>query len=176
MSVPNQILVSGSSTSYVNGVYDKSETAGLQGSPIYNHTTAWVPPQGSSGPGMEYLAPIIRLEAGGPTRFWRFYFAAPAPWDPLLILQYSGTSNQVVPSETWPGEWPGDNTTDPVIAWDGQPGLTITAYSPTPQGSGNGVGEEGNFTFGLPPDVVGLINKNFGTVANYLRLRNQGQI
>jgi hypothetical protein len=75
---------------------------------------------------MEYLAPIIFLVAGGLTRFWRFTFAAPAPWDPLLILPYSSTSNQVVPSETWPGEWPGDNTTDPVIAWNGQPNLTIT--------------------------------------------------
>lgn len=127
---PNQILVSGSSTSYVNGVYTKSETTGFEGSPIYIHTTAWVPPEGASGPGMAYLAPSIVLEAGGPTRFWRIYFAAPAPWSPLLILIYSHTSNQVVPSETWPGEWPGDNTTDPVIAWAGQPLLSITEYIP----------------------------------------------
>ena len=31
-------------------------------------------------------------------------------------------------------------------------------------------------TFGLPTDVVALITSRFGTVANYLRLRNQGQI
>ena len=31
-------------------------------------------------------------------------------------------------------------------------------------------------TFGLPADVVALITSRFGTVANYLRLRNQGQI
>jgi hypothetical protein len=31
-------------------------------------------------------------------------------------------------------------------------------------------------TFGLPADVVALIESKFGTVANYLRLRNQGQI
>jgi len=31
-------------------------------------------------------------------------------------------------------------------------------------------------TFGLPADVVALLTKNFGSVANFLRLRNQGQI
>jgi len=40
--------------------------------------------------------------------------------------------------------------------------------------SGNGGG--GNSTFGLPADVVALIESRFGTVANYLRLRNQGQV
>jgi hypothetical protein len=167
MSVPNQILVSGSSTSYVNGVYNKSATAGLEGSPIYIHTTAWVPPEGSSGPGMAYLTPSIVLEAGGPTRFWKIYFAAPAPWNPLLILQNGSTTNQVVPSETWPGEWPGDTTTDPVIAWDGQPNLTITV-----QGGEGG----GSYDFGLPSATVALITSRFGTVANFLRLRNQGQV
>jgi hypothetical protein len=31
-------------------------------------------------------------------------------------------------------------------------------------------------TFGLPPDVVALITSRFGSVARFLRLRNQGQI
>jgi hypothetical protein len=31
-------------------------------------------------------------------------------------------------------------------------------------------------TFGLPSDVVALITSRFGTVANFLRLRNQGQV
>jgi hypothetical protein len=31
-------------------------------------------------------------------------------------------------------------------------------------------------TFGLPADVVALIESRFGTVANFLRLRNQGQV
>ena len=39
-------------------------------------------------------------------------------------------------------------------------------------------GEEGgsNPTFGLPADVVALIESRFGTVANFLRLRNLGQV
>lgn len=31
-------------------------------------------------------------------------------------------------------------------------------------------------TFGLPADVIALITSRFGTVANFLRLRNQGQV
>ena len=31
-------------------------------------------------------------------------------------------------------------------------------------------------TFGLPAETVALITSRFGTVANFLRLRNQGQI
>lgn len=53
------------------------------------------------------------------------------------------------------------------LLFNGQP---ITFMS-----SGNG-GESSNPTFGLPADVVALIESRFGTVANYLRLRNQGQI
>lgn len=34
----------------------------------------------------------------------------------------------------------------------------------------------GNPTFGLPADVVALIKSRFGSVANFLRLRNQGQV
>jgi hypothetical protein len=115
---------------------------------------------------MAYLTPSIVLEAGGPTRFWKIYFAAPAPWNPLLMLQNGTVTNQVVGSETWPGEWPGDNTTDPAITWTGEPSLTITEYTAAPSGP----------TFGLPPDVVALLISRFGSVANFLRLRNLGQI
>ena len=31
-------------------------------------------------------------------------------------------------------------------------------------------------TFGLPADIVALITSRFGSVANFLRLRNQGQV
>jgi hypothetical protein len=43
--------------------------------------------------------------------------------------------------------------------------LTVT---PAPTSTSN--------TFGLPAESVALIEANFGTVANFLRLRNQGQI
>jgi hypothetical protein len=43
--------------------------------------------------------------------------------------------------------------------------LTVT---PTPTLTSN--------TFGLPAESVALIEANFGTVANFLRLRNQGQV
>jgi hypothetical protein len=58
------------------------------------------------------------------------------------------------------------------LLYNGQP-LTFL-------GTGNGGGEEPepstNPTFGLPADVVALIESRFGTVANFLRLRNLGQV
>jgi hypothetical protein len=39
-----------------------------------------------------------------------------------------------------------------------------------------GSGAPAQNTFGLPADVVALITSRFGTVANFLRLRNQGQV
>ena len=36
-------------------------------------------------------------------------------------------------------------------------------------------GDESN-THGLPPDTVALMTQNFGSVDNFLRLRNQGQV
>jgi hypothetical protein len=53
------------------------------------------------------------------------------------------------------------------IFFNGQP-LTFMSMG--------GGGEGGSNTFGLPAEVVALIESRFGTVANYLRLRNQGQI
>jgi hypothetical protein len=43
--------------------------------------------------------------------------------------------------------------------------LSITEYVPSSQNA-----------FGLPADVVALITSRFGSVANFLRLRNLGQI
>jgi len=39
-----------------------------------------------------------------------------------------------------------------------------------------GTGAPAQNTFGLPADVVALITSRFGTVANFLRLRNLGQV
>jgi hypothetical protein len=46
------------------------------------------------------------------------------------------------------------------------PAPTVTEGTPTPSQP----------TFGLAADVVALITSRFGTVANFLRLRNQGQV
>jgi hypothetical protein len=46
------------------------------------------------------------------------------------------------------------------------PAPTVTGISATPSQN----------TFGLAADVVALITSRFGSVANFLRLRNQGQI
>ena len=60
------------------------------------------------------------------------------------------------------------------LEFEGQD-ITFNGQVVTFMGSGNGNGG-GSSTFGLPADVVALIESRFGTVANYLRLRNQGQI
>jgi hypothetical protein len=50
----------------------------------------------------------------------------------------------------------------------GLPVPTVTLYvEPEP---------ETENTFGLPAETVALITSRFGTVANFLRLRNQGQV
>jgi hypothetical protein len=58
------------------------------------------------------------------------------------------------------------------LLYNGQP-LTFL-------GTENGGGEEPEpsteSTFGLPAETVALLIKNFGSVANFLRLRNQGQV
>lgn len=59
------------------------------------------------------------------------------------------------------------------IIYNSQP-LTYNSQNLTYGGASNDGG--GNSTFGLPADVVALIESRFGTVANYLRLRNQGQV
>ena len=59
------------------------------------------------------------------------------------------------------------------LEFEGQD-ITFNGQFITFMGSGNG--GNGNPTFGLPADIVALIESRFGTVANYLRLRNQGQI
>ena len=55
-----------------------------------------------------------------------------------------------------------------VTNWTAQDGTGDPVITEVPVSSQN--------TFGLPADVVALITSRFGTVANFLRLRNQGQI
>ena len=62
------------------------------------------------------------------------------------------------------------------LEFEGQD-LTFNDQLITFMSFGNGGGEpSGNPTFGLAANVVALIESRFGTVANYLRLRNQGQV
>jgi hypothetical protein len=56
---------------------------------------------------------------------------------------------------------PAGLTLSPVTGSSPSPTITAVASAPT---------------FGLPADVVALITSRFGTVANFLRLRNQGQV
>jgi len=52
------------------------------------------------------------------------------------------------------------------IPFDAPSSVTVTGVAIAPSSP----------TFGLPAETVALITKNFGTVENFLRLRNQGQV
>jgi hypothetical protein len=70
-------------------------------------------------------------------------------------------------------------TTDPINCPSEASDWSVsgTAEEPTPTVTGvTGGGGQTAPTFGLPADVVALITSRFGTVANFLRLRNQGQV
>jgi len=56
-----------------------------------------------------------------------------------------------------------------VVDGDNGPQILVTL-------EGAGEPEEGSNTFGLPAESVALIEANYGSVANFLRLRNQGQV
>jgi len=57
---------------------------------------------------------------------------------------------------------------DTAVGLEPLPTVTGLLVLPEPEPSSN--------TFGLPAETVALLTKNFGSVANFLRLRNQGQV
>jgi hypothetical protein len=103
--------------------------------------------------------------------------------DPRIITESVFSDNYIwvirerVGGPQYQSRLPGDSfyqTTEPLncpnevaiwVALDGSASLPIVT----------GVAK-GNFTFGLPAETVALVTSRFGTVANYLRLRNLGQI
>jgi hypothetical protein len=61
--------------------------------------------------------------------------------------------------------------TDANVTWE----IASSGSGPVPTVTGTPAAPSQN-TFGLPADVVALITSRFGSVARFLRLRNQGQI
>ena len=151
MAVPNTLKVTGAGYSAANGTYTR--VSDVDGYP------AWEKEGGSVG---------IQIGAGGPVVFWQITELPLIGGGPTCNTIYD--SNFAVPSSTWPGEYPSDPAADPVTWGNACKGTgnspTITAGGGTPSAP----------TFGLPADVVALITSRFGTVANFLRLRNQGQV
>jgi len=69
-------------------------------------------------------------------------------------------------------EFPWLATVWTIQGWEGElPVPTVTLFVPEPEPE-----PETENTFGLPAETVALITSRFGSVANFLRLRNQGQI
>ena len=147
-TVPNTIYVSDAGVSLANGTYTRGANSG--GYPTWTNENGYE----------------IRIDSDGPGfKVWKFK-------NGLGHTLYTSQSNQFA-SATWPGEWPGDSNASPAIVLSvsvpfGQTPIPTLSLTPPPTPSQN--------TFGLPADVVALITSRFGSVARFLRLRNQGQI
>ena len=112
--------------------------------------SAWSKPQGSAPVQSGSLSSITYMPGGGGG--WAIFNGA--------LPHYLLASDAVCPV----------NLTLNKFFFNSIPGAAntalITAYTPTPLEP----------TFGLPADVVAQIVAAHGSVANFLRLRNQGQI
>ena len=116
--------------------------------------TKWV----KEGGGYEII-----LSAGGPFYFWLIRIPPGGPNSFTRYRDYETTpsvtdiNEMICPTQ---GQW--------FVAAGESPGPTITGVA-----GGGGPSEP---TFGLPAGVVAQMVAAHGSVANFLRLRNQGQI
>ena len=143
----NQVLVSGAGTTLVNGTYTQGTDIGGQPAYYLDNNNDIALYINTAGPNGGW---IIRLRTGAQTYYYTTNLSAMAsvPLSPIGITLITGTN-------------PFTGSSLAGIA----PVPTVTEYVPSSEP-----------TFGLPADVVALITSRFGTVANFLRLRNQGQV
>jgi hypothetical protein len=109
--------------------------------------------------------PSIEIGTGGPYYYWIINGTIPYPGAPTYQGYPTDTTptvtdvTQLVCPPTGEGAW--------YLAGSGlAPAPTVTGVPVAPAQP----------TFGLAADVVALITSRFGSVANFLRLRNQGQV
>lgn len=173
------------------------------GSGVYEF--AWQVPQWSSDIGVvEFLNPASDVlmsgdayDAGGGGSYpltGTYVFTGLFNYRPLyqfsdFFIRFNAESllwemyNDITSSVLWVSQYFNNVNESPLYPWD-----------PNIQWSNNNAGEQGSFTlteiryssgdvptpsyntFGLPAESVALIVSRFGSVANFLRLRNQGQI
>jgi hypothetical protein len=101
--------------------------------------------------------------------FYRIYGPAPFAGNTFQFSYWNAAGNTVLTTIAITA--PGQSAACPdTLTFNLQSDITgtlsITEYVPAPSQN----------TFGLPADVVALITSRFGSVANFLRLRNQGQV
>ncbi len=150
MAVPNTIYVTDAGVALANGTYTRGADFG--GYPTWSNENNYIIQVDNDGPGF---------------KVWKFK-------NNIGNTLYASLGSNFS-SATWPGEWPGDTNADPAITFEVSvpfgslplPTLSLTSSEPE---------SPSQPTFGLPADVVALITSRFGTVANFLRLRNQGQV
>jgi hypothetical protein len=133
-----------------------------------------------------YMDTVIVTGAGSEQANGTFIESGVLNGRPLYVLEGGSAENE--DTIYWTGvQWFISNSGDPfyktlnedtefpwlATSWtnedaDGElPIPTVTLFVPEP---------ETENTFGLPTETVALITSRFGTVANFLRLRNQGQV
>ncbi len=158
----NQLLVSGViSYPNANGVYtalDPVVYADLISG--YNALKLWQRISGSEG----FL--IYQLESLAPNS-WAIEVYTNLPEGTTNIYNPDGNYSDPQISfvdDAAMGNPAGQDVCPEFVTWTN--GVTVTSYSGAPSQN----------TFGLPADVVALITSRFGSVANFLRLRNQGQV
>ena len=117
-----------------------------------------------------FAVPIVyEKDAGGGT-YYRIWGPLPFAGNTFLLQYYPFpvSGNNI----TFANSAPNSSAVCPdlLTGWTNQDSTTGTVLITPPAPSQN------TFGFGLPADVVALITSRFGSVANFLRLRNQGQV
>lgn len=160
----NQLLVSGV-TSYpnANGVYTALDPV-VYGGFIVSYgdpgLNMWVKRVGSEGyliyqaAGSGYIDWYLSVYTGIPDEVTDWQIIADNYYD-------SDITNSLFGSLAYPED---EDVCPEGVTWTN--GVTIVSYSGAPSQN----------TFGLPAEVVALITSRFGSVARFLRLRNQGQV
>jgi hypothetical protein len=152
----NSLLVSGAGRTSIDGTYQKSGTE-IKGGVTFSIYT-------KDGNPASLPAIKINFNIGPNLGSWSIQDTIPVFGTESI---YSNNDSQ--PASNIPN-CPNDLIYSTVNGpWGGStyaPAPTITAVIPQPSQD----------TFGLPADAVALYTSRFGSVANFLRLRNQGQI
>jgi hypothetical protein len=156
----SQIIVSGAGLTAINGTYVTAGTItqGTVTSTVYTKD------------GNADSFPRVRVSWNPGPNFYSWEIFANIPIFGNQPIYTSSIANS--PSSYTPETLPACPVELTYITTGGPWGSST--YLPAPTVTAGGGSPEN--TFGLPADVVALITSRFGTVANFLRLRNQGQI
>ena len=110
--------------------------------------------------------PIVYEKDAGGGAYYRLWGPTPFAGNTFLLQYYPAAGNNTSFASSAPSS---AVCPDLLTGWNLQGDTTGTVII-------TGSAAPSEPTFGLPADVVALITSRFGSVANFLRLRNQGQV